>query len=31
MSFCSDCGAQNTPTAKFCAQCGHPMTGALAP
>ena len=29
MSFCSNCGAQNAPAAKFCAQCGHAMTGFL--
>jgi|GEM_PF-899770 len=29
MAFCSNCGAQNAPAAKFCAQCGHTMTGFL--
>lgn len=29
MAFCSNCGARNAPAAKFCAQCGHAMTGFL--
>jgi len=29
MAFCSNCGAQNAPAARFCAQCGHAMTGFL--
>jgi serine/threonine protein kinase len=29
MLFCSNCGAQNAPAARFCAQCGHAMTGFL--
>jgi serine/threonine protein kinase len=28
MRYCPNCGAQNTPVAKFCAQCGHNMTAA---
>ncbi|MCB0022569.1 MAG: protein kinase [Caldilinea sp.] len=31
MAFCSNCGAQNAPAARFCAQCGHAMTGFLPP
>ena len=31
MAFCSNCGAQNAPAARFCAQCGHTLTGALPP
>jgi len=29
MAFCSNCGAQNAPAARFCAQCGHAMTSFL--
>lgn len=28
MPYCSNCGAQNPDTAKFCVNCGHPMSAA---
>ena len=24
--FCGSCGAQSSPTAKFCSECGTPLT-----
>ena len=26
--FCGSCGAQSSPTAKFCCECGTPVTSA---
>src|SRR5258705_10004710 len=26
--FCGSCGAQSSPTAKFCGECGTPLTQA---
>src|SRR3954454_24931574 len=31
MAFCTNCGAQNPDGARFCANCGRPLTAPLAP
>ena len=28
MPFCTECGHENPPSAKFCSQCGHRLVGA---
>ncbi|MBI5288786.1 MAG: zinc-ribbon domain-containing protein [Chloroflexi bacterium] len=28
-AFCTDCGAKNLASAKFCASCGHQMPAVV--
>src|SRR5216683_6521276 len=31
MAFCTNCGAQNTDDARFCASCGQPLVAGVTP